>query len=214
MWPLTSPPSKMLSSRILRLRCECPVFHMTGMPPWRRMSSTSDCDDFTSNTIFSPGRRARSSRASRLRIRVAAFGHRAEALDLVLGQRRRARMDHLDAVVLDGVVASGDVGAAVELPVRGREVEDGRGHQTHVDHVDPPRAHAVDEAGLEILRGEPIVLTDGDAPTAVAADQRRVGAPDLTEHVGVDVRADETADVVRAKHVRVQHCAVPWATIL
>src|SRR5207249_11594036 len=29
---------------------------------------------------------------------VAAFGHRAEALDLVLGQRRRARMDHLDAV--------------------------------------------------------------------------------------------------------------------
>src|SRR5712691_6411110 len=69
MWPLTSPPSRMPSSRILRLRWECPVFHMTGTPPCRVMSSTSDWDDFTSNTIGAPGWRVRRSRASRTRIR-------------------------------------------------------------------------------------------------------------------------------------------------
>src|SRR3989442_12353193 len=42
MWPLTSPPRRIPSSRILRLRCECPVFHITGTPPCARMSLIDD----------------------------------------------------------------------------------------------------------------------------------------------------------------------------
>ena len=39
-WPLISPASSAPVSRILALISECPVFHISGLPPWRRM-----CDD-------------------------------------------------------------------------------------------------------------------------------------------------------------------------
>jgi hypothetical protein len=123
-------------------------------------------------------------------------------------------MDHLHAVVLDRVVAPGDVGAAVELPVGGREVEDRRRREPDVDDVDAGGAHAFDEALFETVRRQAIVPADGDPPAAVAANHGRVGAPDLPEHVGVDVAADEPAHVVGAEHVRVQHCAVLSATLL
>ena len=145
---------------------------------------------------------------------VAALDRRPQTLDLVLGQRRRTRVHHLHAVVLDGIVAAGDVGAAVELPVGGREVEDRRGDRADVDDVDAPGARALDEAQLESVRRQAIVLADRDPPAAVTSDHGRVGAPDLTKDVGVDVAADEPAHVIGAEHVRVQHCAVLSATLL
>ena len=36
-WPLISPASSASVSRILALISECPVFHISGLPPWRRM---------------------------------------------------------------------------------------------------------------------------------------------------------------------------------
>ncbi len=145
---------------------------------------------------------------------VPALDRPEERLDLVLGERRRARVDHLHAVVFDGIVAAGDIGAAVELPVRRGEVEDGRGGRADVDHVDTGRAHTLDKAGLEIVRRQAIVPTDRDAAAAVAMNQGRVGASDLAKDVGVDVAADEPAHIVGAEHVRVQHCAVLSATLL
>ena len=91
-----------------------------------------------------------SSRRAGAALEVAALDRGAQPLDLVLGERGGAGMDHLHAVVLDGIVAAGDVGAAVERPVRGGEVEDRRGDEADVDDVDAGGAHALDEARLEL----------------------------------------------------------------
>jgi hypothetical protein len=77
-----------------------------------------------------------------------------QALDLVLGQRRRARMDHLHAVVGDGVVAPGDGGAAVELPVGGGEVHERGVVDADVHDVDAGGEHARREGLLERRRGQ------------------------------------------------------------
>src|SRR5438093_320098 len=66
---------------------------------------------------------------------VPALHRRPQALDLVLGQRRRTRVHPLHAVVLDGVVVAGAVGARLQLPVGGREVENRRGDRADVDGV-------------------------------------------------------------------------------
>ena len=133
------------------------------------------------------------------------------AISLYCDLVARAAIDGISRAQGDAGI---DVGASVQLPVSGREVENGRGHEADVDHADAGGSHAVDEPGLELVRREPIVLTHGDLPATVATDQGRVGAPDLTEDVGVDVGAHEAAHVVGAEHVRVQHCAVLSATIV
>src|SRR5262249_57909539 len=99
------------------------------------------------------------------------------------------------------MVAAGDVGAAVELPVRGGEVENRRGHGADVDDVDSRRARALDETHLEPGRRLAIVLTDGDGAPALSADQRAVGAADETEDLGIDVGADAPTDVIGAEDV-------------
>ena len=71
-------------------------------------------------------RGSRVVRAPRARARSRAAPRPRQALDLVLGEGRRPGVHHLDAIVGHGVVAAGDGGAAVELPVRGGEVEEGR----------------------------------------------------------------------------------------
>src|SRR5207247_362152 len=82
-------------------------------------------------------------------LEVAALGERAEELDLLLREWRRAPVDHLHAVVRDRVVAPRDVGSAVELPVRGGEVEDRRRHEAAVHQVDDALAPALHERTLK-----------------------------------------------------------------
>ena len=140
---------------------------------------------------------------ARARLEVTALDHPPEGLDLVLAEGRGAGVHHLDAVVLDRVVAARDVGAAVELPVGGGEVHERRGRDREVDDGDAGAAHPSRKGGLELGRREAVILADGDRAAARAPDQRAVRAPDLTEDVWVDVRADAAADVVRAEDVRV-----------
>ena len=147
-------------------------------------------------------------------LEVAALGERTEELDLLLRERRRAPVNHLHAVVRDRVVAPRDVGAAVELPVGGGEVEDRRRHDADVHHVDAGGADALDEPRLQRLRRRAVVLPDGDPAPGLSPNQRAVRAADLTEHVGVDVPTDDAAHVVGAEHVRVEHCATLFATLL
>src|SRR5216117_674881 len=147
-------------------------------------------------------------------LEVAALGERTEELDLLLRERRRAPVNHLHAVVRDRVVAPRDVGAAVELPVGGGEVEDRRRHDTDVHHVDAGGADALDEPRLQRLRRRAVVLPDGNPAPGPSPNQRAVRAADLTEHVGVDVPTDDAAHVVGAEHVRVEHCATLFATLL
>ena len=135
----------------------------------------------------------------------AALDRLPQPLDLLLGERRRPGVHHLHAVVLDGIVAAGDVGAAVELPVRGGEIEDGRGDDADVDDVEARRARALDEARLEPGRRLAIVLADGHGAPTVVANQRAVGAADEAEDLGIDVGADAPADVIGAEDVGIEH---------
>src|SRR5262249_25958195 len=121
--------------------------------------------------------------------------------------------DHLDAVVLDGIVTARDVGTPVELPVRGGEVEDGRGRLADVHHVDAGRPYARHEAALELAGRLAVVLAHGDGAPAAPADERGVGATHLLEHVRVDVGAHAPADVIGAEDVRVQHAVGPLGTV-
>src|SRR5439155_981151 len=141
------------------------------------------------------------ARAARLEapsagVPIAGLDHLTQALDLVLAQWRRAPVDHLDAVVLDRIVAARDVRPAVELPVRGGEIQDGRRHQSDVHDVDAGGPDAVHEGGAQIGRRLPVVLAHRDDAAALAEDQRRVRASDLLEHIGIDVATDAPMLVV------------------
>src|SRR5262249_58487608 len=120
-------------------------------------------------------------------LEVAPLRGRAQRLDLVLREGCRAGVDHLHPVVLDRVVTSGNVGAAVELPVGGREVEDRRGRETDVDHADAGGPRAGDEPALELAGGDAVVLADGDAAAADTADEGCVGAGHPAVGSGRDV---------------------------
>src|SRR3546814_1626992 len=52
-WPLISPASSASVSRIFALTSECPVFHISGLPPWRRMWPGRRPVHLTSNRIRS-----------------------------------------------------------------------------------------------------------------------------------------------------------------
>src|SRR4029453_12426460 len=90
---------------------------------------------------------ARAARGQRARtaLEVAALDHPSQRLDLVLAERGGSRVHHLHAVVVYRVVAAGDVGPAVEPPVRGREIEHRRGDLADVDPAAPRRPRALDE---------------------------------------------------------------------
>src|SRR5471032_2036416 len=66
MWPLISPASGALSSAILVLISECPVFHINGVPPARRILSNNAWLAFTSAMMVVPGRSFSTSRAHRI----------------------------------------------------------------------------------------------------------------------------------------------------
>ena len=63
MWPDISPDSGAPVSTILALISEWPVFHISGRPPSRAISSKKDWLDFTSAMIVAPGWRSRTSAA-------------------------------------------------------------------------------------------------------------------------------------------------------
>ena len=48
VWPLISPASGAPVSFSFALMSECPVFHSTGLPPWRRIQGARLPVDFTS----------------------------------------------------------------------------------------------------------------------------------------------------------------------
>ncbi len=137
------------------------------------------------------------------RLEVASLDEGVQRLDLFLGEGRRPGVDHLHPVVLDRIVAARDVGAAIEPPVRGGEVEQGRGGQADVDDVDAGRPRPVDESGLQSIGRDAVVLTDGDGLSPPAPDQGAVGGTDLSEDLGVDVVAEQPTHVVCPKDVRV-----------
>ena len=139
------------------------------------------------------------------RLEVPPLDRVAQLLDLVLAQRGGAGVDHLHAVVVHRVVASGDVGAAVQTPVGGGEVQHRRGDLADVDDVEAGGAHPLHECGLELGRRLPVVPAHGDGATPPTANERGVSATDLPEDAGIDVGTDTAANVVGAKDVGIEH---------
>jgi len=102
-------------------------------------------------------------------------------------------------------VAARDVRPAVELPVRGGEVQDWCRHEADIHDVDAGGTNTGHEGRSQVSRRLTVVLADRDDAPTVAADQRRVGASDVLEYPGIDVAADASTHVVSAEDVRIQH---------
>ena len=103
------------------------------------------------------------------------------------------------------VVAAGDVGAAVDAPGRGGEVEQGGGREADVDDGDARSADARREAVAEGLgRGAIVAAEDHLVDVVGAAEVRAVGAADQLRDLRVEVVANDAADVVGAEHVGVE----------
>ena len=99
MWPLISPASGALSSAILVLISEWPVFHISGVPPARWISSNSAWLAFTSAMMVAPGWLFSTSRAHRI-------------MQLVAPQDAALAVDRADAVA---VAVEGDAEVAALL---------------------------------------------------------------------------------------------------
>ena len=113
----------------------------------------------------------------------------------VAAQRQGPAADHLDAVVLPGIVGGGDHGASVEVLGGHVEIEHVRPHHADVGDVRPLAARALDEAARDLGRGEPHVASHGDAPGR-AAQVVDEGAADAAGHLAVDLPGMDGADVV------------------
>ena len=135
---------------------------------------------------------------------VTSADGREEPLDLVLGEGRGSRVNHLHAIVRHRVVAAGDGRAAVEIPVRGGEVEERRVIDADVDHVHSRRQDAGGEGLLEGGRGRPVVHADGHGAPASPSDEGAVGAADQLERLRRDVDADLAPHIVGPEDERVQ----------
>ena len=124
---------------------------------------------------------------------------RADRLD-VLAEERPALEHHLEAVVVGGIVAAGDLDAAVHLLGRGLGVVEHR-RRPHADpaHVAAARGEPFDQRVLEHRRADPAVVADRHQLAAGAPQQGAEAAPDRARVVGAERFADDPADVVFAQ---------------
>ena len=133
-------------------------------------------------------------------------GALAELLDL-RAEHRAALQQQLEAVVVGRVVAAGDLDAAVDVEIMGREIEHGRGPMPICIDVDPAFGEAADQLGFEhrangcARRGRRRCVR---APSPCAL--RGIGP---AERVGVGLGqrvADDPADVIFAQDGGVEVC--------
>ena len=130
----------------------------------------------------------------------------AELLDL-RAEHRAALQQQLEAVVVGRVVAAGDLDAAVDVEIVGREIEHRRGAHADLHDVDPAFGQAADQRGFEHpangcgRRGR---RRSRRAPSSCA--KRGEGAAERIS-VGFGQRvADDPADVIFAQDGGVELC--------
>ena len=114
----------------------------------------------------------------------------------------------LHAVEVDGIVAGGDLDAAVDIQVEGGEVDFlGAGH-AEVDHVAAGVHQAVGQRLLEALAGQAHVAADDDA---LGIEELRIGAADAVGDVFVEFGAELAADVIGFEAGQAGHESTPSA---
>ncbi len=129
---------------------------------------------------------------------VAGGGALADALDL-LPEHGAALQQQFEAVVVGGVVASGDLDAAVDVEIVSREIEHRRGAHADQNRVDPALGQPAHERCLKHARMGAAVPSDGNPPGTLAAGNRGIGP---AEGVGIRLGervADDSADVIFAE---------------
>ncbi len=142
---------------------------------------------------------------------VARCGALAELLDL-RAEQRAALQQQLEPVIVGRVVAAGNLDAAVDVHLAGREIEHRRGaHSDHHD-VEPACREPAHQSGFEHPRVSPPVAPDRHPPRALAARLGRIGP---AERIGVGFGqrvADDPANVIFAQDGGVEdvrHRAAP-----
>ncbi|MNM88790.1 hypothetical protein D3C81_1010130 [compost metagenome] len=131
--------------------------------------------------------------------KAAGFDTLAQGLDL-FAVDRLAGEDHLEAVVVGGVVAAGDHDAgggtdAVEFDV-GAEVDHGGGDHAQVEHVQAGSTQAFYEAGDQVRPRKPPVAADHDRLLAQLHGRRAERQSDLACDLAGERFAHDAADVI------------------
>ena len=144
-------------------------------------------------------------------LEIVALGDLAHPLDLIGGQGNAASLQQLHAVHMGRIVAAGHADAAIEAPVRGGEIEQGRRRQPDIDDRNARRANALDEAIAQRHRGRTVVPPRDDLMHIVSANEvGAVGAADALRHRRCQIVAHRAADVVGTEHQRVQSDRWHW----
>ena len=132
--------------------------------------------------------------ATRLQRPVFGLHHAADRLDVFAIDGAPAQ-DHLEAVVVLGIVASGDLDAAAAQGV-GCEIKHRGGHHADVDHVHTGLDQAADQRGAEHRTAQTAVTTDGHAALALRHGDAAEGTTQRLGHLFVHGGRDDPADVI------------------
>ena len=122
----------------------------------------------------------------------------AERLDF-RAEHRAALQQQLEPVVVGWIVAAGDLDAAVDVEIMGREIEHRRGAHADLDHVNAAFVEAADQRRFEHARMGAAVAADRDPPGAFVAGERGVGPAERVSIVLGERVADDPADVIFAQ---------------
>lgn len=105
---------------------------------------------------------------------------------------------HLEAVFVTGVVASGDHDAAVRLQAVHGAIEERRGPDANVQHVNADRYEPFDERRVQAIRRKAAVAGDGDAKGLVGVGECRSPLRFFTQpkEPGSEAAADRHRELV------------------
>jgi len=132
----------------------------------------------------------------------------AEHLDFAAKQGA-AEQQHLEAVIVRRVVASGDLDAAVDVERRRCVIEHRAWPHADADDVEAAFGEAADQRVLEYMRMGAAVAADGDFACAFLGRERRIAAAEGISVRFVERVADDPADIVFAQDGGVEsvgHC--------
>jgi hypothetical protein len=137
--------------------------------------------------------------------------HAAEHLD-VLPEEGTAAHDHLEAVIIAGIVAAGDLDAAIDIELGFGEIEHWGRANADPDNIQSRLGEAAHQLRLE-RRGMSAPVAAQCRPAAAAPAEQRAEGPSDRIGIGFGQRfPDDAADVVFAQRSRVEtmHSGAPF----
>jgi len=117
-----------------------------------------------------------------------------------LAVKRGQPLAHLEAVVLDGIMAAGDHHTAIGLVVEDGIIEDRRHHLA--DHVDIQTGgdNSVDEKFGKMGRSQTHIMSDGDQLVTPLAHPGAISPAEVVSYIIGQIRFDNAANVILAEN--------------